>query len=261
MKNKFHPFHLVNLRPWPILRATLAWSITSRITSKFNSNFNLMLLLVIFILLIRTYMWWKDVSRESTLQGFHQTTIINILKIGIILFIISEILFFTAFFWAYYHSIIRPSSEIGQTWPPNIIKTFNPINVPLLNTIILIRSGISVTWSHHAILTNLKKESIFRLSLTCILGIYFTILQIIEYFQAEFSISDSSYGSTFFISTGFHGLHVLIGSSFLITSFYRLIKLNNSPRHIIGFELATWYWHFVDIIWLFLYISIYWWGL
>lgn len=260
MINKFHPFHIVTLSPWPIVGALSAWNFTSIITIRFNRKINFLFIYSTILMVITSILWWKDVSRESTLQGFHQYLVENGLKIGIILFIASEVLFFTSFFWSYFHSRIRPTIEIGQIWPPTRIKSFDPINVPLLNTIILIRSGVSVTWAHHAILTNYKKEAIFSLTLTCVLGIYFTALQAIEYIQAEFSISDSSYGSTFFIATGFHGIHVLIGTSFLLISLYRLNNLRNPPAHIIGFELAAWYWHFVDIVWLFLYISIYWWG-
>lgn len=260
MKNKFHPFHIVTLSPWPIVRAILSWAATLIASVNFNTTFNVLTLLV-FISICRTaYFWWKDTTREAMLQGFHQNHVINGLKAGIILFILSEVLFFFSFFWAYFHSRIRPTIEIGQEWPPYLVKIFNPINVPLLNTIILIRSGASVTWSHHAIINNIKKESLIRLAITCILGVYFTILQAIEYMQAEFSISDSSFGSTFFLATGFHGLHVIIGTTFLITSILRLIIINNPPNHIIGLEIAIWYWHFVDIVWLFLYSSIYWWG-
>jgi len=249
MKNKFHPFHIVNISPWPIIRAIIAFCIVSTISVKLNSTINQTMLLIFILLILIAFFWWKDVTRESTTQGFHQNIVNLGLKIGIILFIISEILFFISFFWAYFHSRIRPNIEIGQNWPPSLIKTFNPINVPLLNTIILVRSGISVTWSHHAILLNLKSKSIIRLTITCILGIYFTILQAIEYIQAEFSISDSSYGSTFFIATGFHGIHVIIGSTFLLVSLIRLRHINNTSNHINGFEIAAWYWHFVDVVW------------
>jgi len=260
MINKFHPFHIVSLSPWPIIGAISAWNFTSIIAISFIFKISTIFFTSIIIITIISIIWWKDVSRESTYQGFHQFIVENGLKIGIILFIASEIIFFTSFFWSYFHSRISPNIEIGQNWPPILIKSFDPINVPLLNTIILVSSGVSVTWSHHAIVSNYKKEANFRLTITCLLGVYFTILQGIEYIQAEFSIADSAYGSTFFIATGFHGIHVLIGTTFLLTSLYRINSLNNSPTHIIGFELAAWYWHFVDIVWLFLYISIYWWG-
>jgi len=260
MKNKFHPFHIVTLRPWPIIRAKLSWAATLIASVNFTTQFNLLTLLVIILMYARAYFWWKDTTRESILQGFHQYYVVDGLKAGIILFILSEVLFFFSFFWAYFHSRISPSIEIGQEWPPKLVKTFNPINVPLLNTIILIRSGVTVTWSHHAIINNIKKESLISLIITCLLGLYFTTLQIIEYIQAEFNISDSTFGSTFFLATGFHGLHVILGTTFLITSMLRIIIINNSSNHIIGLEIAIWYWHFVDVVWLFLYSSIYWWG-
>jgi len=181
------------------------------------------------------------------------------LKLGIILFITSEVFFFVSFFWGYFHRRLSPNIDIGQIWPPYFINSFNPINVPLLNTIILLSSGVSVTWSHHAILKNQMKKANFSLLLTVLLGLYFSLLQGIEYFQAEFCIRDSIYGSRFFIATGFHGLHVIIGSTFLLICYIRIKNFEFSSNHLIGFEAAAWYWHFVDIVWIFLYISIYWW--
>ena len=178
---------------------------------------------------------------------------------GIILFIVSEILFFFSFFWAYFHSSLSPAIEIGQSWPPLGIIPFNPFDIPLLNTIILVSSGLTVTWSHHAILNNNYKERTIRLLITILLGIYFSALQLIEYIEAPFTISDSVYGSRFFVATGFHGLHVIIGTIFLFFTFYRINLLHFSSIHHFGFEAAAWYWHFVDVVWLFLYVSIYWW--
>lgn len=209
---------------------------------------------------IISFEWWKDLVRESKNQGFHNIKVINRLKIGIILFISSEVLFFFRFFWAYFHRRSRPNIEIGQTWPPFYINSFNPINVPLLNTIILLSSGVSITWTHHSIINNIKNQAVYSLIFTVMLGIYFSNLQAIEYIQSEFSIADSIYGASFFIATGFHGIHVLIGTSFLIFILIRISKIDYSRTHIIGFEIAAWYWHFVDIVWLFLYLSIYWWG-
>lgn len=168
-------------------------------------------------------------------------------------------LIFFSFFWAFFHSALSPNIEIGQLWPPLGIKSFNPLDIPLLNTIILISSGITITWSHHSILNKNFKERTLRLLLTITLGIYFTILQLIEYKEAPFTIADSIYGSTFFIATGFHGLHVIIGTLFLFFTLIRIQYLHFSSLHHFGFEAAAWYWHFVDVVWLFLYLSIYWW--
>ena len=260
MVNKFHNFHIVSLSPWPVLTACSIWFSTSIIINSFSYKSISLSIPSLLLLIGIAFFWWKDVVREALGQGFHFYRISQGLKIGIFLFISSEVLFFVSFFWAYFHSSVRPCIEIGQNWPPKGIEAFNAINVPLLNTIILLSSGISITWSHHLFLNNKIKKANQTLILTCVLGIYFTALQGLEYWQAIFTIQDSSYGSTFFIATGFHGIHVLIGSAFLIVCWYRSNSKHNSIDHLIGFEIAAWYWHFVDVVWLFLYISIYWWG-
>jgi len=165
--------------------------------------------------------------------------VITSLKIGIILFITSEVMFFLSFFWAFFHRRVSPNVELGQIWPPQSISPFNPLNIPLLNTLILVSSGISITWSHHLILNRNFKLRKLSLIITFILGIYFTLLQGFEYMEASFTIADSSYGSTFFVATGFHGLHVLIGSTFLVITYIRLSNLSFSKDHLIGFELAA----------------------
>jgi len=204
--------------------------------------------------------WWKNTIIEAKREGIHIKKTIRRIKIRIIMFIVSEIMFFSSFFWAYFHRGISPRVEIGQIWPPNQVEAFNPINVPLLNTAILVRSGFSITWSHHLILEKNLNKAKNRLLVTCLLGVYFSVLQKIEYNQAQFSLSDSSYGTIFFIGTGFHGAHVLIGTTFLVINLLILKNKNLSRKHHIGFEIAAWYWHFVDVVWLFLYLSIYWWG-
>jgi len=214
----------------------------------------------ILILLLVSFQWWRDISRESTFQGLHTHKVIIGLKWGIILFITSEALFFFSFFWAFFHRSLSPTIEIGVWWPPSNLVPFNPFEVPLLNTIILLSSGVSVTWAHHALIENNHSQAVLSLALTTILGIYFTILQAYEYIEASFSIADSVYGATFFVATGFHGLHVIIGTSFLFICLIRLLINHFSSTHNFGFEAAAWYWHFVDVVWLFLYINVYWWG-
>jgi len=174
--------------------------------------------------------------------------------------IVSEVLFFVSFFWAFFHRRISPTIELGQNWPSLSIITFNPMRIPLINTILLLSSGVTVTWSHHEILKKDFSKATLSLIITITLGAIFTMLQGFEYLEAPFCISDSSFGSVFFITTGFHGLHVIIGSVFLIVSLVRFIKILNSKTHIVGFECAAWYWHFVDVVWLFLYSILYWWG-
>lgn len=258
MSKHNHPFHLVTISPWPII---ISFSIFNNLirTVRWFHGINYILLFTIPCTLICAYQWWRDVTREATFQGIHTPIVYNGIRLGIILFIISEILFFFSFFWAYFHSSLAPSIEIGQLWPPLGIKSFNPFDIPLINTIILISSGLTITWSHHSILNNNLKERKKRLLLTILLGVYFTSLQLIEYIEAPFTIADSIYGSTFFVATGFHGLHVIIGTLFLFFCYIRLSHLHFSPHHHFGFEAAAWYWHFVDVVWLFLYISIYWW--
>lgn len=259
IKNSFlHSFHLVSISPWPIL---LSFSLINNlfITINWFNNLNYFYFITIPCSLLCIFQWWRDIIRESTYQGSHTLNVYKGLRIGIILFITSEVLFFFSFFWAYFHSSLSPSIEIGQLWPPYNIIPFNPYDIPLINTIILISSGLTITWSHHSIILINFKERKKSLFITIILGLYFSSLQIYEYYESPFTISDSIYGSTFFIATGFHGLHVIIGTIFLLICLYRLNKLHFSSSHHFGFEAAAWYWHFVDVVWLFLFISIYWW--
>lgn len=225
----------------------------------FNINSIILFNLGITICLLIIYQWWRDISRERTFQGLHTNKVLIGLKIRIILFITSEVFFFISFFWSFFHRRLSPIMELGLIWPPVRIYIFNPFQIPLLNTIILLSSGISVTWTHHSLLNKKFLETSKRLLITIILGIYFTILQGYEYLNASFTLADSIYGSTFFIATGFHGIHVLIGTIFLLICYKRHNKFHFSKNHHFGFEAAAWYWHFVDIVWLFLYLSIYWW--
>uniref|UniRef100_UPI0030FF1B59 cytochrome c oxidase subunit III n=1 Tax=Ampittia trimacula TaxID=2573047 RepID=UPI0030FF1B59 len=260
MSNHNHPFHLVDYSPWPITGAIGTMTLVVGMIKWFhNFNFNL-LMLGYLIIILTMYQWWRDICRESTFQGMHTTYVLKGLRWGMILFIVSEIFFFISFFWAFFHSSLTPNIEIGNSWPPYNIIPFNPFQIPLLNTIILITSGITITWAHHTLIENNFSQTKQSLLLTILLGIYFTILQAYEYYEAPFTIADSIYGSTFFMATGFHGLHVIIGTIFLITCFFRHNTNHFSNKHHFGFEAAAWYWHFVDVVWLFLFITIYWWG-
>lgn len=258
MNKQNHPFHLVTISPWPIIISFRLFNNLICIISWFN-NINYYIAPSILCTLLCLYQWWRDISREATFQGHHTFNVYKGLRLGIILFIISEIIFFFSFFWAYFHSSLAPSVEIGQIWPPLGIIPFNPFDIPLINTLILISSGITVTWSHYSIINKKFLERKKRLTLTIFLGIYFTLLQLIEYYEAPFTMADSIYGRTFFIATGFHGLHVIIGTLFLFFCFLRFKLIHFSSAHHFGFEAAIWYWHFVDVVWLFLYIRIYWW--
>lgn len=255
-----HPYHLVNFSPWPLTGAIGALITVLGLTKWFHHYNNSLLLLGFLITTLTIIQWWRDITREGTYQGLHTFAVSLGLRWGIILFIISEVFFFLSFFWAFFHSSLSPAIELGAIWPPSGINPFNPLQIPLLNTAILLASGVTVTWAHHSLIEGNHSQCIQRLFFTVILGIYFSILQAYEYIEASFCIADAVYGSTFFVATGFHGLHVIIGTTFLLVCLLRQLNLHFSPSHHFGFEAAAWYWHFVDVVWLFLYISIYWWG-
>nr|YP_009744368.1 cytochrome c oxidase subunit III [Cynoglossus roulei]QIE13322.1 cytochrome c oxidase subunit III [Cynoglossus roulei]QNO35769.1 cytochrome c oxidase subunit III [Cynoglossus roulei] len=260
MAHQKHPYHMVDPSPWPLTGAIAALLLTSGLAMWFHSNSTLLMNLGLTLLILTITQWWRDVIREGTFQGHHTGPVQKGLRYGMILFIISEVLFFAGFFWAFYHSSLAPTPELGGIWPPTGITPLNPFEVPLLNTAVLLASGVTVTWAHHSIMAGRRKPAIHALFLTISLGFYFTLLQALEYYEAPFTIADGVYGSTFFVATGFHGLHVIIGSTFLLVCLLRQINYHFTPTHHFGFEAAAWYWHFVDVVWLFLYVSIYWWG-
>jgi len=255
-----HPYHLVEISPWPFFRAIRAMGLTTGIVVCFHLKVILLFILRLTLILIIMQQWWRDISREGTFQGTHTLMVETGLRWGMVLFIRSEVIFFFSFFWAFFHSRLSPRIELGCVWPPIGVVAFSPFRVPLINTIILLSSGVRVTWTHHSIILNNYSSALESLIITITLGMYFTGVQLLEYLESSFSISDSVFGSTFFVATGFHGLHVIIGSLFLIATYLRILIGSISPAHHFGFEAAAWYWHFVDVVWLFLFISIYWWG-
>lgn len=255
-----HPFHLVDESPWPLLASCAALGLTSGLINWFHFNNSTLITLRALLILIITAQWWRDVRREGSYLGQHSSIVELGLRWGIILFIVSEIFFFVSFFWAFFHRRLAVNVEIGAHWPPKGINPFNAFQIPLLNTVILLSSGVTVTWAHHALIAGNHSQTITALALTIILGLYFTLIQAKEYLDARFSFADSVYGSTFFIATGFHGLHVIVGTLFLLVCLYRINSQKIRKTHHFGFEAAAWYWHFVDVVWLFLFIIIYWWG-
>nr|QEL51267.1 cytochrome c oxidase subunit 3 [Philonthus decorus] len=258
--HKNHPFHLVDVSPWPLLGALGAMTTMVGLVKWFHFfNINLFILGMLITMLVM-YQWWRDVTREGTFQGLHTFQVTMGLRWGMILFITSEVFFFISFFWSFFHSSLSPSIELGMIWPPKGIEVFNPMQIPLLNTLILLTSGLTVTWAHHSLMEDDAPQATQSLIITVMLGVYFSILQGFEYIEAPFTISDAVYGSSFFMSTGFHGIHVIIGTTFLLVCLIRHLNNHFSCIHHFGFEAAAWYWHFVDVVWLFLYISIYWWG-
>lgn len=262
IESQRHSFHLVDPSPWPISGSLGALATTVggvMYMHSFQGGATLLSLGIIFIL-YTMFVWWRDVIRESTLEGHHTKVVQLGLRYGFILFIVSEVMFFFAFFWAFFHSSLAPTVEIGGIWPPKGIGVLDPREIPFLNTLILLSSGAAVTWAHHAILAGKEKRAVYALVATVLLALVFTGFQGMEYYQAPFTISDSIYGSTFFLATGFHGFHVIIGTLFLIICGIRQYLGHLTKEHHVGFEAAAWYWHFVDVVWLFLFVSIYWWG-
>lgn len=260
MEKVYHPYHLVDPSPWPYVMGCGAFLTTVGAVIYFHYSQLFLLSLGVILIASCMFSWLKDVVREATFQGHHTKVAVLGLKIGFLLFIVSEVLFFFSFFWAFFHSSLSPSVEIGVIWPPVGIDPLNPFSVPLLNTAVLLSSGATVTWAHHSIVSGQRSEAIQGLTLTVILGAIFTALQGMEYVEAPFCIADSVYGTTFFVATGFHGLHVIIGTVFLCICLIRLSLSHFTRSHHFGFEAASWYWHFVDVVWLFLYVCIYWWG-
>lgn len=257
-----HPFHIVDPSPWPFMLAVSLFNLTMGTVMyfhRYNYGRFFMLFGLIFTLTIMG-LWWRDVVREATFLGAHTKKVVQGIRMGIVLFIISEIMFFFSIFWAYFHSSLAPTPEIGCVWPPKGFPVLNPYGIPLLNTAILIVSGFTITIAHHALVANLQDECIKGFVYTLTLAFFFMFFQFKEYVSAPFDISDGIYGSIFFFSTGFHGIHVLVGTIFIFVCFLRYINYHFTPWHHVGFEGATWYWHFVDVVWIFLYFFVYIWG-
>ena len=257
-----HSFHLVDPSPWPILGSLGAFMLTTGISlfmHNYFGGFNL-LLTGVFTILYVMWVWWRDIIREAVFEEQHSFIVQKGLRLGMVLFILSEVMFFFAFFWAFFHSSLAPTFNIGGVWPPIFITTIKTLGIPLTNSFFLLSSGATVTWAHHAIIVRAKKQALVGLLLTLILAILFTGVQGFEYFEAPFNISDSVFGSCFYLATGFHGAHVFIGTVALFVSMARIILNHFTNSHHFGFESAIWYWHFVDFVWLFLFITIYWWG-
>lgn len=255
-----NPFHLVEFSPWPLVGSLGAFFLTVGFASWFHNYGVFCSIFGLFLILITIFQWWRDIIREGTYQGFHTGQVSIGLRLGILLFVVSEILFFFAFFWAYFHRSLSPTFEVGSCWPPIGIFFLNPFSVPLLNTAVLLASGVRVTWAHHSLIEKDRVSCIQGLIVTIFLGGYFTFLQIGEYYEVSFNLRDGVFGSVFFVATGFHGFHVIIGTIFLTVCLIRVIRYHFSDGHHFGFEAAAWYWHFVDVVWLFLYLCIYWWG-
>ena len=257
-----HPYHLVDPSPWPIMGAIAAFFAFGgavMFMHKIEGGTYIMILGVVLIL-STMFLWWRDVIREAEFKGYHTPVVALHHRYGMALFIASEVMFFVAFFWAFFNASLFPTAAIGHVWPPKGVKPFDAFDLPFLNTLILLTSGVTVTWAHHALRENNRRDLLRGLALTIALGVSFTCIQAYEYSHAPFAFSGGIFPSTFFMATGFHGFHVIIGTSFLTVCFFRARKGHFSPEHHVGFEAAAWYWHFVDVVWLFLFTCIYWWG-
>jgi cytochrome c oxidase subunit 3 len=257
-----HGFHLVDPSAMPLLTSISALTLTTGSVLFFHGYKGGLetTFFGMFSIFICMFLWWRDITREASFEGCHTGIVQLGLRYGVFLFIVSEIMFFFAFFWAFFSASLAPTIEIGNVWPPKGINSFNPLEIPLVNTAILLSSGVTITYSHHAIVAGRKLEAVWGLFLTILLAVIFTCFQAYEYINADFTISDSIFGSTFYLATGFRGLHVIIGTIFLFISLVRLSLNHFTTFHHLGFEASAFYWRFVDVVWLFLYVSIYFWG-
>ena len=257
-----HPYHLPDPSPWPIIGSLGGFLTVFGIILAAHYKNYIVLILGVLIVAATMFFWWRDVIRESRTPGAHSPVVQLGLRYGMVLFISSEVMFFVGFFWSYFSFLIFPETQgNGQTvWPPTNIMTFDPFHLPLLNTMILLLSGCTVTWAHHALLENDRKTLVLGLGLTVLLGLAFTMCQAIEYSHSPFPLNGGAYPSVFFLATGFHGFHVIIGTLFLAVCWFRARAGHFTPERHFGFEAAAWYWHFVDVVWLFLFICIYWYG-
>ncbi|MEO6606983.1 MAG: cytochrome c oxidase subunit 3 [Aestuariivirga sp.] len=268
---KNHDYHLVNPSPWPVVGAVSAFILAVGAVTWMHGGTWIIMTLGFLMVLYTMFMWWRDVLREA--HGGDHTPVVGLhLRYGMLLFIASEVMFFVAWFWAFFDASLftgeaNLASRVAATggiWPPQGTIVFDAFHLPLVNTLILLTSGTTVTWAHHALLNDDRKGLINGLILTVLLGLMFTGVQAWEYAHAMFAFSNANggniYGSTFFMATGFHGFHVIVGTIFLFICLVRAIKGDFTPKQHFGFEAAAWYWHFVDVVWLFLFAAIYIWG-
>ena len=270
-----HDYHLVDPSPWPLTGSVAAFvtAVGAICWMKGIPIAGLKMGPYVFGagflgILFTMASWWADVVHEANDEGFHTRVVQISHRYGMILFIMSEVMFFVAWFWAFFNTSLFPDfatqyardAFLGGTWPPKGIEAINPWNLPLLNTLLLLTSGTTVTWAHHALLENNRRGLKLGLLLTVLLGATFTGVQAYEYMHAPFAFKNSIYGATFFMATGFHGFHVLVGTIFLIVCLLRANAGQFTPKQHLGFEFAAWYWHFVDVVWLFLFSCIYVWG-
>ena len=284
-----HDYHIINPSPWPLMGSISgvlwAFGLVMGMRGLFGQPKGTWWLEFVGLAMIVLTMifWWRDVIKESK-TGSHTPVVQIGLRYGMIMFIASEVMFFVAWFWIFFEMALFHGHRSGAAegieevktawshWPPEGVETLDPWQLPLVNTLLLLTSGTTVTWAHHALQEDDRKGAIWGLVLTVILGALFSCVQAAEYMEVIkehrfhfFLLPDAAgatgaanlYGSAFFMATGFHGFHVLIGTIFLLVCLIRAIKGDFTPKKHFGFEAAAWYWHFVDVVWLFLFAFIY----
>ena len=253
------PYHLVDPSPWPLMGAAGGGMIVTGIILAAHYGNYILLAAGAITVFTTMYFWWRDVVRESRTPGLHTPVVRIGLRYGMILFISSEVMFFVAFFWAFFNSRFLVNPSIHQ-WPPANIQPMEAWGIPFLNTLILLSSGLAVNWAHHSLRIGDRGGLKKGLALAVVLGFTFLSLQAYEYGHAAFSFHEGIFPSVFYMATGFHGFHVFVGACFLSVNFFRAVRGDFTPEQHVGFEAAAWYWHFVDVVWIFLFVWVYWFG-
>jgi len=256
--SKTHPFHILEPSPWPLVSSVGALLMALGAVLWMREYTQIVFWVGTGIVLYSAFGWWRDVIAESKVD--HTRPVKVGLRYGMALFIVSEVMFFAAFFWAFFNSSLMPTDQMGNVWPPKGIETLDPFDLPYINTLLLLLSGTTLTWAHHSLVEGNMKDAAQKTALTVIIGFVFLCVQMFEYSHVSFSLDGGIYPSTFFLATGFHGVHVFIGVCFLAVCYFRTKAGHFTPDDHFGFEAAAWYWHFVDVVWLFLFVCIYWWG-
>nr|YP_008758361.1 cytochrome c oxidase subunit III [Hasemania nana]BAO02256.1 cytochrome oxidase subunit 3 [Hasemania nana] len=260
MAHQAHAYHMLNPNPWPLTGAVAALLMTSGLEIWFHFHSTTTMTLGLALLILTMLQWWRDIVWEWTFSGHPTPPGQKGLRYGMILFITSQVFFFLGFFWAFYHSSLVPFPELGWCWPPMGICTLDPFEVNLLNTADLLASGVSNTWSYHSLMEGERSQAIQALTLTILMGIYITALQAMQYYEAPFTTVDGANRSTFKVPFCLQRLRVSDDSSLLAMCLLRPVQYYVTSEHHLAFAAASWHWHFVDVVWLFLYVSIYWWG-
>lgn len=260
--NQRHFYHMVTPSPWPFLTSLNVFFMLLGAVSYMHGYVygGYVFLYGMVSVLIVVALWLRDVIREGTFEGMHSNQVQKNIKFGFALFIVTEVMFFFGFFWAFFYFSLIPNTDVSGVWPPLGIMPINPWKLPLLNTCLLLESGVCITICHMYFRVGNFLGVYEYFVYTLFLGFLFTVIQLYEYIVSGFTIADGVYGSTFFMLTGFHGFHVLAGSIFILICFVRAVRGHFTCSHHVGFECAAWYWHFVDIVWLFLFVFVYVWA-